>query len=951
MAENRTVDLSQHTLDVNRRKYSVDKLDLAEIDDYIRALAGSRDYEYHAIRDILIYLWGGSYESIEELAEENWENKANIRSRFNNNKERFLSTLPMQNKLSGVCHMATGTGKSYVIFAVAYLSILLGKVDRVLVLTPSSTIIKKGLREKFQDYLFGQSSYELKVKLPSQYRLKTVKLIKRNQPPEDKSIMVENINGVYQYFQDKDLNSIAGFFKGTDEVLVLSDEVHHAYSQWDPSKGHFEFDELNKGGRQTDTENERRWMKFIHDAEAKKIKRHIGFTGTPYNKDDYFTDVMFNYPIKRAIEEKYIKDIDPIIEYEEEINKNQRYEQIIITHYENKDKFSYKKDGKPQVKPITVFICNTQKSAERSTEEFSLILAEYLKKNVEEYKHLSRSALEVEARKKVICVVSNTINEVIERFENVEEIDPNKPGGKVEYIFSVQMLTEGWDVDNVFQIVPMEKRAFKSKLLISQVLGRGLRIPRQVRQMDIEQTYPILTVTNHETFTQHIQELLHEVIQSELRFSSRVFESKKFDRYEHHFSLFNVNCVPDKKIVEKDKKDDQTSIPTKLNLEPQSRELSMKVRYEKGTRQFDLSKEFFTIDQVVSEVNNKFKTEAFERKNFDFGDDFDSDHVPEFNEIKEFIKCAMDEAGIEGNELGRENRDRIRLFFNQYLPSGKSKSVPTRIEGNVVGLSTKNMPGSSTNAGGLDNFVSIFLSEEYREELSDSDLQNLEELRVAKKEMGHEGGPTLFDKDFDFNDRYIRALYPDKNVFIVNQSMFRTPQDMVIVSHKPERQFLFKLIDNSKLIDSWIKSPDKGYYSLDYTFWKGGKDRVVRSFNPDFFIKINLDEYLSNISEDGDRDQIIELQEQGYKELVLVVEIKGDIEMNERVARAKEEAGKEHFKGLTERLKDENPIDFEEEFRSSSKQYYRFFLLHPKDYDYWFERLERGEIIKTILGQ
>jgi type III restriction enzyme len=50
------------------------------------------------------------------------------------------------------------------------------------------------------------------------------------------------------------------------------------------------------------------------------------------------------------------------------------------------------------------------------------------------------------------------------------------PASSVEWIVSVSMLTEGWDVKNVFQIVPHESRAFSSKLLIEQVLGRGLRI-------------------------------------------------------------------------------------------------------------------------------------------------------------------------------------------------------------------------------------------------------------------------------------------------------------------------------------------------------------------------------------------------------------------------------------------------------------------------------------------
>jgi len=48
---------------------------------------------------------------------------------------------------------------------------------------------------------------------------------------------------------------------------------------------------------------------------------------------------------------------------------------------------------------------------------------------------------------------------------------------KVEWIVAVSMLNEGWDVKRVFQIVPHEERAFNSKLLIAQVLGRGLRVP------------------------------------------------------------------------------------------------------------------------------------------------------------------------------------------------------------------------------------------------------------------------------------------------------------------------------------------------------------------------------------------------------------------------------------------------------------------------------------------
>jgi type III restriction enzyme len=48
-----------------------------------------------------------------------------------------------------------------------------------------------------------------------------------------------------------------------------------------------------------------------------------------------------------------------------------------------------------------------------------------------------------------------------------------KPGEQVKCVVSVQMLTEGWDANNVTHIFGL--RAFQSQLLIEQVVGRGLR--------------------------------------------------------------------------------------------------------------------------------------------------------------------------------------------------------------------------------------------------------------------------------------------------------------------------------------------------------------------------------------------------------------------------------------------------------------------------------------------
>jgi len=422
------INLSEHTLDINPRAFDIEKFDFSEIEDYVRELTGSRDYQYEAIKLIMIYLWGGKYKNIIDLAKENYKRKESIQNRFQS-EEHFLNMLPLPNRLSGVCHMATGTGKSYVIFAIAYLSILLGKVKRVLVLGPSSTIIEQGLTEKFKEYMFGEKGMQLREKLSEKYRDIKVEIKNSNEPIEDNCIVIENINAIYL----KDKNSIEDtLFSQTDEVLVLSDEVHHAYSHLDFSKPilAYDFDDSK-----VTKDEERLWMKFIREEkkEKKKILRHIGFTGTPYNQNEYFTDVIFNYSIKDATEEKYIKKINPIIhtesdEGEIEISKSQKFEQIIKTHFENKSKYNYR--GK--VKPISIFINNQQGTAKKNRDGFVKALAIYYQNNFAEYRDLPKSSVESDCfEKTIVAISSESQKDYKEQLDKIEETDSNKAGGKV----------------------------------------------------------------------------------------------------------------------------------------------------------------------------------------------------------------------------------------------------------------------------------------------------------------------------------------------------------------------------------------------------------------------------------------------------------------------------------------------------------------------------------------
>jgi len=182
--------------------------------------------------------------------------------------------------------------------------------------------------------------------------------------------------------------------------------------------------------------------------------------------------------------------------------------------------------------------------------------------------------------------------------------------------------------------------------------------------------------------------------------------------------------------------------------------------------------------------------------------------------------------------------------------------------------------------------------------------------------------------------------------YVVNTSKLKSPQNIILVSHSPEKEFVFQLIENSDYIDSWIKSPDRNFYSMDYEYWKGGKDRVKRSFNPDFFVKINLDNCISRLESEGKQDHVEKLrklQDDAMETIIKVVEIKSDEEQDEATP-AKEEYAKAHFERVNKKLSALNLADLESRYRSDAKQRYSFDLLTPHHFPGWIADLKKGKL-------
>lgn len=151
----------------------------------------------------------------------------------------------------------------------------------------------------------------------------------------------------------------------------------------------------------------------------------------------------------------------------------------------------------------------------------------------------------------------------------------------------------------------------------------------------------------------------------------------------------------------------------------------------------------------------------------------------------------------------------------------------------------------------------------------------------------------------------------EDNLFEVSQDSLKTVQNLVYLSFEPEKQFMKTLLQNIDLVDSFLKSPDRGFYSFPYSYMPSetGSSHVKReNFNPDFFLKLK------------------------GKNIVLVVEIKADGDSHPK-NRAKFRDGKEHFKNLNESLKTKK-IDWS----------YYFYFLSPENYTDFFQAIRNEKL-------
>lgn len=388
-------------------------------------------------------------------------------------KLAFPTLTSFEREFPSVCFaLATGIGKTRLMGAlIAYLNYEKG-INNFFVMAPNITIYKK-LRDEL-----GNPTNPKYVFRGLDRFVNPPRIIDGDNYEEFRQYTIFDTGIIINIFNISKLNSESGRMRRLNEVLgqsyfeylraipdlcIFMDESHHYHAD-----------------RGFDTINE---LKPILGVEL---------TATPQiqsgaRKID-FKNVVYEYSLAHALNDGlYVKV--PVVFTRKDF-RPEEYTQIQLDreklndglriHEETKSKLDvYSRTfGKPSVKPFVLVVAKDM--------EHSKQIKEYL---------VSDSFFRGYYKDKVLEI--NSSQRGSEKDENIEHLlSLEQPDNRIEIVIHVNMLKEGWDVTNLYTIVPL--RASASETLTEQTIGRGLRLPYGERTGEDE--VDRLSIVSHDRY-------------------------------------------------------------------------------------------------------------------------------------------------------------------------------------------------------------------------------------------------------------------------------------------------------------------------------------------------------------------------------------------------------------------------------------------------------------------
>lgn len=184
-----------------------------------------------------------------------------------------------------------------------------------------------------------------------------------------------------------------------------------------------------------------------------------------------FKNVVYEYTLAHALNDGQYVKVPAVItrkdfraeEYTPEQLDKEKLNDGVRIHEDTKSQLEIyaRTYGKPLVKPFVLVVA---KDTEHSRQ-----IREYLTSDEFFRGYYKDKVLEI-----------NSAQRGAEKDENITQLlSLEKPENKIEIVVHVNMLKEGWDVTNLYTIIPL--RASASETLTEQTIGRGLRLPYGLR--------------------------------------------------------------------------------------------------------------------------------------------------------------------------------------------------------------------------------------------------------------------------------------------------------------------------------------------------------------------------------------------------------------------------------------------------------------------------------------
>ena len=403
-----------------------------------------------------------------------------LKSELDKVKNSFTTCTSFQRDFPSVAFsIATGVGKTRLMGAcVAYLYLQKG-IKNFFILAPNLTIYDKLIEDfgnpAYHKYVFNGISefvhnrpviitgdnYNQQGNLfkEGEIRINIFNISKFNSDnkgqKKDGVSLAPKIKRLSEYLGQ----SYWEYLSGIQDLVILMDEAHRYHA--DASKN-----------------------------AINELKPILGLelTATPFDeKQKPFQNVVYEYSLAQALAEgKYVKN--PAIATRKNFKRGDlsekeieiiKLEDAISVHQDTKTELELysKNNGVKLVKPFILVVC---KDINHAREVYDLIN--------------SSDFYEGDYKGKVLQIDSSTKKEeeIEKQFLSLESSD-----NEIEIVIHVNMLKEGWDVTNLYTIVPL--RAANAAILIEQTIGRGLRLPFDGKRTGID-SIDKLTVIAHDNF-------------------------------------------------------------------------------------------------------------------------------------------------------------------------------------------------------------------------------------------------------------------------------------------------------------------------------------------------------------------------------------------------------------------------------------------------------------------